>query len=227
MPLAFRLPPYGGGRGERPHTMESIYQSRGFVACLKAGFTFVLANPKTVLKAMWILILIIAISDVLLYAFAQKTSVDILQLKLEPGTWLAIFGMYGTMFFQIFLAIFGLFYFGRYMVKREEKEYKVKVGRLILRNFWSFLGIFLMSSFLSGLLSLIPGITFIVCKWAYGNCVLSQMVYGDVATIPTSGYVLMMVIGAIAVAISEYLGLVVPASLIYKYGSVVYNENEK
>ena len=199
--------------------MESIYQSRGFIACLKAGFTLVLANPKKVLKAMWILILIIAISDVLLYAFAQKTSVDILQLKLEPGTWLAMFGMYGTVFFQIFLAIFGLFYFGRYMVKREEKKYKVKVGRLILRN-----GMLL---FLAVLLTLIPDITFIVCKWAYGNCVLSQMLYGDVTSIPTSGYVLMMVIGAIGVAVSEYIGLVVPASLIYKYGSVVYNENEK
>ena len=208
-------------------SMESIYQSRGFIACLKAGFTLVLANPKKVLKAMWILILIIAISDVLLYAFAQKTSVDILQLKLEPGTWLAMFGMYGTMFLQIFLAIFGLFYFGRYMIKREEKKYKVKIGRLILHNFFPFLGIFLMSSFLAVLLTLIPDITFIVCKWAYGNCVLSQMLYGDVTSIPTSGYVLMMVIGAIGVAVSEYIGLVVPASLIYKYGSAVYDEQNK
>jgi hypothetical protein len=53
------------------------------------------------------------------------------------------------------------------------------------------------------------------------------MLYGDATSIPTSGYVLMMVIGAIGVAVSEYIGLVVPASLIYKYGSVVYNENEK
>ena len=125
--------------------MESIYQSRGFVSCLKAGFTFVLANPKTVLKAMWILLLIIAVSDVFFYALGKKVGMDILQLKLQTGTWLALLGVYGTVFFQLFLAIFGLFYFGRYMVKREEKKYKVKVGRLILRNFWSFLGIFLMS----------------------------------------------------------------------------------
>ena len=207
--------------------MESIYQSRGFIACMKAGFTFVLANPMKVLKAMWVLILIIAVLDVFLMALSEKIAMDIMQLKLEPGTWLAMFGMYGTMFLQIFLAIFGLFYFGRYMIKREEKKYKVKVGRLILRNFWSFFGIFLMSSFLGILLTLIPDITFYICRWAYGNCTISQMVYGDVVSIPTSGYVLMMVIGAIAVAISEYLGLVIPASLIYKYGSVVYNENEK
>ncbi len=207
--------------------MESIYQSRGFVSCLKAGFTFVLANPKTVLKAMWILLLIIAVSDVFFYALGKKVGMDILQLKLQTGTWLALLGVYGTVFFQLFLAIFGLFYFGRYMIKREEKKYKVKIGRLILHNFFPFLGIFLMSSFLAVLLTLIPDITFIVCKWAYGNCVLSQMLYGDVTSIPTSGYVLMMVIGAIGVAVSEYIGLVVPASLIYKYGSVVYNENEK
>ena len=207
--------------------MESIYQSRGFVACLKAGFTFVLANPKKVLKVMWILLLIIAVSDVLLYAFAEKVAMDILQQKVGATTWLAQLGYYGNNYFQVFLAIFGLFYFGRYMVKREEKKYKVKVGRLILRNFFPFLGIFLMSSFLAILLTLIPDITFIICKWAYGNCTISQMVYGDVASIPTSGYVLMLVMGAISVAVSEYIGLVVPASLIYKYGSVVYNENEK
>ena len=208
-------------------TMESIYQSRGFVACLKAGFTFVLANPKTVLKAMWILLLIIAVSDVFLYAFGEKIAMDILHQKAGVSTWLAVFGVYGTMFFQIFLAIFGLFYFGRYMIKREDKKYKVKAGRLILRNFWSFLGIFLMSLFLQFLLTLIPMMSFEICRFAYSNCVLSQMVYGDVASIPTSGYVSMFVISIIAVAIVEYLGLVIPASLIYKYGSVVYNENEK
>ena len=207
--------------------MESIYQSRGFVSCLKAGFTFVLANPKTVLKAMWILLLIIAVSDVFFYALGKKVGMDILQLKLQTGTWLALLGVYGTVFFQLFLAIFGLFYFGRYMVKREEKKYKVKVGRLILRNFWSFLGIFLMSFFLQLLLSLIPMVSFEICKFAYGSCVASQLLYGDVVSIPTSGYVSMFFISVLAVAVVEYLGLVIPASLIYKYGSVVYNEQNK
>ena len=207
--------------------MESIYQSRGFVACLKAGFTFVLANPKTVLKAMWILLLIIAVSDVLFYALGKKVGMDILQLKLQTGTWLALLGVYGTVFFQLFLAIFGLFYFGRYMVKREEKKYKVKVGRLILRNFWSFLGIFLMSFFLDILLTLIPYVSFQICSYAYDYSAISQMVYNDGVSIPTSGYVLMMVICVVAIAVSEYISLVIPASLIYKYGSAVYDEQNK
>ena len=207
--------------------MESIYQSRGFVSCLKAGFTFVLANPKTVLKAMWILLLIIAVSDVFFYALGKKVGMDILQLKLQTGTWLALLGVYGTMFFQLFLAIFGLFYFGRYMVKREEKKYKVKVGRLILRNFWSFLGIFLMSFFLDILLTLIPYVSFQICSYAYDYSAISQMVYNDGVSIPTSGYVLMMVICVVAIAVSEYISLVIPASLIYKYGSAVYDEQNK
>lgn len=207
--------------------MESIYQSRGFVACLKAGFSFVLANPKTVLKAMWILLLIIAVSDVFFYALGKKVGMDILQLKLQTGTWLALLGVYGTAFFQLFLAIFGLFYFGRYMVKREEKKYKVKVGRLILRNFWSFLGIFLMSFFLDILLTLIPYVSFQICSYAYDYSAISQMVYNDGVSIPTSGYVLMMVICVVAIAVSEYISLVIPASLIYKYGSAVYDEQNK
>ena len=207
--------------------MESIYQSRGFVACLKAGFTFVLANLKTVLKAMWILLLIIAVSDVFFYALGKKVGMDILQLKLQTGTWLALLGVYGTAFFQLFLAIFGLFYFGRYMVKREEKKYKVKVGRLILRNFWSFLGIFLMSFFLDILLTLIPYVSFQICSYAYDYSAISQMVYNDGVSIPTSGYVLMMVICVVAIAVSEYISLVIPASLIYKYGSAVYDEQNK
>ena len=207
--------------------MESIYQSRGFVSCLKAGFTFVLANPKTVLKAMWILLLIIAVSDVFFYALGKKVGMDILQLKLQTGTWLALLGVYGTVFFQLFLAIFGLFYFGRYMVKREEKKYKVKVGRLILRNFWSFLGIFLMSFFLDILLTLIPYVSFQICSYAYDYSAISQMVYNDGVSIPTSGYVLMMVICVVALAVSEYISLVIPASLIYKYGSAVYDEQNK
>ncbi len=207
--------------------MESIYQSRGFVSCLKAGFTFVLANPKTVLKAMWILLLIIAVSDVFFYALGKKVGMDILQLKLQTGTWLALLGVYGTAFFQLFLAIFGLFYFGRYMVKREEKKYKVKVGRLILRNFWSFLGIFLMSFFLDILLTLIPYVSFQICSYAYDYSAISQMVYNDGVSIPTSGYVLMMVICVVAIAVSEYISLVIPASLIYKYGSAVYDEQNK
>lgn len=207
--------------------MESIYQSRGFVSCLKAGFTFVLANPKTVLKAMWILLLIIAVSDVFFYALGKKVGMDILQLKLQTGTWLALLGVYGTAFFQLFLAIFGLFYFGRYMVKREEKKYKVKVGRLILRNFWSFLGIFLMSFFLDILLTLIPYVSFQICSYAYDYSAISQMVYNDGVSIPTSGYVLMMVICVVALAVSEYISLVIPASLIYKYGSAVYDEQNK
>ena len=97
--------------------MESIYQSRGFVSCLKQGFTFVLANPKTVMKAMWVLLLIISISDVFLYAFAEKMSMDLLHLKIGTGTILATLGFYGSVLFQIFLSIAGLFYFGRYMVK--------------------------------------------------------------------------------------------------------------
>ena len=207
--------------------MESIYQSRGSVSCLKAGFTFVLANPKTVLKAMWILLLIIAVSDVFFYALGKKVGMDILQLKLQTGTWLALLGVYGTAFFQLFLAIFGLFYFGRYMVKREEKKYKVKVGRLILRNFWSFLGIFLMSFFLDILLTLIPYVSFQICSYAYDYSAISQMVYNDGVSIPTSGYVLMMVICVVAIAVSEYISLVIPASLIYKYGSAVYDEQNK
>ena len=207
--------------------MESIYQSRGFVSCLKAGFSFVLANPKTVLKAMWILLLIIAVSDVFFYALGKKVGMDILQLKLQTGTWLALLGVYGTVFFQLFLAIFGLFYFGRYMVKREEKKYKVKVGRLILRNFWSFLGIFLMSFFLDILLTLIPYVSFQICSYAYDYSAISQMVYNDGVSIPTSGYVLMMVICVVAIAVSEYISLVIPASLIYKYGSAVYDEQNK
>lgn len=207
--------------------MESIYQSRGFVSCLKAGFSFVLANPKTVLKAMWILLLIIAVSDVFFYALGRKVGMDILQLKLQTGTWLALLGVYGTVFFQLFLAIFGLFYFGRYMVKREEKKYKVKVGRLILRNFWSFLGIFLMSFFLDILLTLIPYVSFQICSYAYDYSAISQMVYNDGVSIPTSGYVLMMVICVVALAVSEYISLVIPASLIYKYGSAVYDEQNK
>ena len=207
--------------------MESIYQSRGFVSCLKAGFSFVLANPKTVLKAMWILLLIIAVSDVFFYALGRKVGMDILQLKLQTGTWLALLGVYGTVFFQLFLAIFGLFYFGRYMVKREEKKYKVKVGRLILRNFWSFLGIFLMSFFLDILLTLIPYVSFQICSYAYDYSAISQMVYNDGVSIPTSGYVLMMVICVVAIAVSEYISLVIPASLIYQYGSAVYDEQNK
>ena len=207
--------------------MESIYQSRGFVSCLKQGFAFVLANPKTVLKAMWILLLIIAVSDVFFYALGKKVGMDILQLKLQTGTWLALLGVYGTVFFQLFLAIFGLFYFGRYMVKREEKKYKVKVGRLILRNFWSFLGIFLMSFFLDILLTLIPYVSFQICSYAYDYSAISQMVYNDGVSIPTSGYVLMMVICVVALAVSEYISLVIPASLIYKYGSAVYDEQNK
>ena len=197
------------------------------MACLKAGFTFVLANPKTVLKAMWILLLIIAVSDVFFYALGKKVGMDILQLKLQTGTWLALLGVYGTAFFQLFLAIFGLFYFGRYMVKREEKKYKVKVGRLILRNFWSFLGIFLMSFFLDILLTLIPYVSFQICSYAYDYSAISQMVYNDGVSIPTSGYVLMMVICVVAIAVSEYISLVIPASLIYKYGSAVYDEQNK
>ena len=96
--------------------MESIYQSRGFVSCLKQGFTFVLANPKTVMKAMWVLLLIISISDVFLYAFAEKMSMDLLHLKIGTGTILATLGFYGSVLFQIFLSIAGLFYFGRYIV---------------------------------------------------------------------------------------------------------------
>ena len=176
---------------------------------------------------MWILLLIIAVSDVFFYALGKKVGMDILQLKLQTGTWLALLGVYGTVFFQLFLAIFGLFYFGRYMVKREEKKYKVKVGRLILRNFWSFLGIFLMSFFLDILLTLIPYVSFQICSYAYDYSAISQMVYNDGVSIPTSGYVLMMVICVVAIAVSEYISLVIPASLIYKYGSAVYNENEK
>ena len=207
--------------------MESIYQSRGFVSCLKQGFTFVLANPKTVMKAMWVLLLIISISDVFLYAFAEKMSMDLLHLKIGTGTILATLGFYGSVLFQIFLSIAGLFYFGRYMVKREEKKYKVKTGRLILRNFWSFLGIFLMALFLQILLTLIPIVAIEISRLAYNSCMLSETLYNDVVSIPTSGYVSMFVISVLAIVIAEYIGLVVPASLMYKYGSVVYNENEK
>ena len=227
MPLAFRLPPYGGGRGERPHTMESIYQSRGFVSCLKQGFTFVLANPKTVLKAMWVLLLIIAIADVLMFGFAEKLSMDIFLQKVGTDTQFAALGYRLLSVFQLFLAIAGLIYFGRYMMRREEKKYKVNVGNIIIHNFWSFLGIFLMSSFLAGLLVLIPTISSIICIWAYNSCTLSEVLYGDVVSIPTSGYVSMFVIGVLAILVVEYIGLVVPASLIYKYGSVVYKENEQ
>ena len=207
--------------------MESIYQSRGFVSCLKQGFTFVLANPKTVLKAMWVLLLIIAISDVFLLGFSEKVYMDIIQQKTGTSTWLAALGYFGAGFFQIFLAIVGLVYFGRYMIKREEKKYKVKAGRLILRNFWSFLGIFLMAFFLQLLLTLIPMVSYEICKMGYNNCAMSQMVYGDVVSIPTSGYVSMFVITVLAIFVVEYLALVIPASLIYKYGSVVYNEQNK
>ena len=207
--------------------MESIYQSRGFVSCLKQGFTFVLANPKTVMKAMWVLLLIISISDVFLYAFAEKMSMDLLHLKIGTGTILATLGFYGSVLFQIFLSIAGLFYFGRYMIKREEKKYKVKAGKLILRNFWSFLGIFLMSFFLGLLLTLIPLLSFMICSSAYNNCMMSELFYSDVVSIPTSGYVSMFIIGVLALFVSEYLGLVIPASLIYKYGSVLYNDQNK
>ena len=77
------------------------------------------------------------------------------------------------------------------------------------------------------MLSLIPMVSFEICKFAYGSCVASQLLYGDVVSIPTSGYVSMFFISVLAVAVVEYLGLVIPASLIYKYGSVVYNEQNK
>ena len=207
--------------------MESIYQSRGFVSCLKQGFTFVLANPKTVMKAMWVLLLIISISDVLLYGFIEKMSMDVMRSNIGTSTVLAALGFYGAFFLQILLLVVGLFYFGRYMIKREEKKYRVKAGKLILRNFWSFLGIFLMSFFLGLLLTLIPLLSFMICSSAYNNCMMSELFYSDVVSIPTSGYVSMFIIGVLALFVSEYLGFVVPASLIYKYGSVVYNEQNK
>ena len=207
--------------------MESIYQSRGFVSCLKQGFTFVLANPKTVMKAMWVLLLIISISDVLLYGFIEKMSMDVMRSNIGTSTVLAALGFYGAFFLQILLLVVGLFYFGRYMIKREEKKYRVKAGKLILRNFWSFLGIFLMYFFLGLLLTLIPLLSFMICSSAYNNCMMSELFYSDVVSIPTSGYVSMFIIGVLALFVSEYLGFVVPASLIYKYGSVVYNEQNK
>ena len=208
-------------------SMESIYQSRGFVACLKAGFSFVLANPLKVIKAMWILLLIIAISDVCLFAFEEEVAVDIIRQNVGASTRLASVGVLGAYLFQICLAIVGLAYFGRYMIRREEKKYKVKAGRIILRNFWSFLGIFLMALFLQVLLTLIPIVAIEISRLAYNSCMLSETLYNDVVSIPTSGYVSMFVISVLAIVIAEYIGLVVPASLMYKYGSVVYNENEK
>ena len=225
--LPFPVAGEGLGFGASIYIMESIYQSRGFVSCLKQGFTFVLANPKTVLKAMWVLLLIIAIADVLMFGFAEKLSMDIFQQKVGTDTQFAALGYRLLSVFQLFLAIAGLIYFGRYMMRREEKKYKVNVGNIIIHNFWSFLGIFLMSSFLAGLLVLIPTISSIICIWAYNSCTLSEVLYGDVVSIPTSGYVSMFVIGVLAILVVEYIGLVVPASLIYKYGSVVYKENEQ
>ena len=162
-----------------------------------------------------------------MFGFAEKLSMDIFQQKVGTDTQFAALGFRLLNVFQLFLAIVGLIYFGRYMIKREEKKYKVNVGNIIIHNFWSFLGIFLMSSFLGGLLVLIPTISSVICVLAYNSCTLSEVIYGDVVSIPTSGYVSMFVIGVLAILVVEYIGLVVPASLIYKYGSAVYNENEK
>ena len=152
---------------------------------------------------------------------------DVMRSNIGTSTVLAALGFYGAFFLQILLLVVGLFYFGRYMIKREEKKYRVKAGKLILRNFWSFLGIFLMSFFLGLLLTLIPLLSFMICSSAYNNCMMSELFYSDVVSIPTSGYVSMFIIGVLALFVSEYLGFVVPASLIYKYGSVVYNEQNK
>ena len=206
--------------------MESIYQSRGYVACLKQGFTFVLANPLKMLKVMWIWILASSVCDVALYGTSKGMLEAMLNGEINATIWTGLI-FFGILLFLFLLSIFVLLYFCRYMVRREEKKYKVKKGKLIRRNFWSLLGIMLMAGFLSSLLITIPYMPLQISNLAYTNYIASDMLYNDSVAIPTSGYVAIFVLSVAAIAVVEFISLVVPASLMYKYGSIVYNENEK
>jgi hypothetical protein len=206
--------------------MESIYQSRGYVACLKQGFTFVLANPLKMLKVMWVWILISSVCDVALYGTAKGSLVALMNRDLTTTIWSGII-FFGIILFLLLLSIFVMMYFGRYMIRLEEKKYKVKKGKLILRNFWSLLGILMMAGFLSSLLSVIPYMPIEISNIAYTNYIASDMLYNDTVSIPTSGYVALFVMSVASIAVCEFISLVVPASLMYKYGSIVYNEQNK
>ena len=206
--------------------MESIYQSRGFVACLKQGFTFVLANPLKMLKVMWGWILASSVCDVALYGTSKGMLEAMLNGEINATIWTGLI-FFGILLFLFLLSIFVLLYFCRYMIRREEKKYKVKKGKLIRRNFWSLLGIMLMAGFLGSLLITIPYMPLQISNLAYTNYIVSDMIYKDPVAIPTSGYVTMFILCVAAIAVMEFISLVVPASLMYKYGSIVYNENEK
>lgn len=205
--------------------MESIYKSRGFASCLKQGFVMVLANPLKMIKVMWWWILINAIVDVSIGLYSQKFVWDIINGKLVVSSLILYYAVViGALLLMVLLGVFAIVYFSKYVIRSEEKKFKVKKDKIFFKNFWSFLGVFIMSGILGGLLCLIPYTPCLIGSTAHSYYILSEQVYHDSTFFPTSAYVAMFVINVVALSIMEYLGLVVPASMVYKYGSIVYNQ---
>ena len=87
----------------------------------------VLANPLKMIKVMWWWILINAIVDVSIGLYSQKFVWDILNGKLVVSSLILYYSVViGALLLMVLLGLFAIVYFSKYVIRSEEKKFKVK-----------------------------------------------------------------------------------------------------
>lgn len=230
--------------------MESIYQSRGFASCLKQGFGLVLAHPWKTIKTMGLWALVESVLAVAFTSIYTKVLVDYVTGSLKQSSALPFYGSIILFVLWVILGLFAPYWYCKRIskeskamaqneVKKPEDEeavkgeevkepvVKVKKSKVVFGHFPDFAGIFIMSLFLAVLMSILPMFPCLVADQAYLSSVEGHVNFNDPVFIPTSGYVFMLVLSIISMAIALLLELVCPASVMYMYGSIVSGLNKK
>lgn len=81
-------------------------------------------------------------------------------------------------------------------------------------------GIYLMSGFLVMLFCIIPSIPLCVPYLAFSASIKAELLYNDPVAIPTSGYVLMVIVSVVAATVCNLMSIASYTSLLYLYGSI-------
>ena len=203
--------------------ITDLYTYRSYARCVSEGYRFLARNLSMVCKVMTPYFLVLSLLRVLSNVVNTHANVAMLAgEQIDVTEVVAAIALAALCIIAYVVALMRLYrMFKRVCGIKGRRTIKWgRVQKAIFRHLGKVVGTTLLSLFVWVVISAVVYLPYVVLIYAYFSSVEGRINFGDMALIPTSGYVIMIVVCTVCYTIINTLSVGFYASLMFLYGSV-------
>ena len=203
--------------------ITDLYKDRSYARCVSEGYAFLAKNVWMVCRVIGPYFLVFSLVFVLSNAVNTHANVSMLagkEIFLEEVIVAIVLTVLAVVAYIAALVRLYRMYKRLCGMEGKKKIHIYKVCKAVFRHFGKVIGTTLLALFILAAVSAVVYLPYVTSMYAYFSSVEAQVNFGDTATIPTSGYVMMVVACTLCYTIINIFSVGFYTSMLYLYGSI-------